>query len=56
MEKFGEDIAPLAVQMTQQLAAALWKYANTEDKEVRTMSVSEGIIMLLIGAWGRLHC
>ena len=33
VEKFGEDIAPFAVQMTQQLTAAFWKYANTEGDD-----------------------
>ena len=33
VEKFGEDIAPFAVQMTQQLSAAFWKYVNSEDEE-----------------------
>ena len=33
VEKFGEDIAPFAVQMTQQLTAAFWKYANTEAED-----------------------
>ena len=33
MEKFGEHMAPFAVQMTQQLAAAFMKYANADDED-----------------------
>ncbi|GAX74708.1 hypothetical protein CEUSTIGMA_g2156.t1 [Chlamydomonas eustigma] len=33
VEKFGEDIAPFAVQMTQQLVAAFWKYKTAEENE-----------------------
>ena len=33
VEKFGEHMAPFAVQMTQQLAAAFMKYANADDED-----------------------
>ncbi len=33
VEKFGESIAPFALQMAQQLSLAFWKYANMNDEE-----------------------
>ena len=47
VEKFGEDIAPFAVQMTQQLSAAFWKYVNSEDEE------DDDDVGGWVGGWGR---
>ena len=33
VDKFGEQIAPYAVQMAQQLAGAFWKYAAAADED-----------------------
>ncbi len=33
VEKFGEEIASFAVQMTQQLCAAFWKYVKSAEEE-----------------------
>ncbi|KAG1660790.1 hypothetical protein FOA52_011331 [Chlamydomonas sp. UWO 241] len=33
VEKFDEEIAPFALQMSQQLGAAFWKYVNTADED-----------------------
>lgn len=33
VEKFGEEIAPYAMQMTQQLAAAFIKYSDAQEDE-----------------------
>ena len=31
VEKFGEEIAPYALAMTQQLVAAFWRYSGDAD-------------------------
>lgn len=61
VEKFDEEIAPFALQMTQQLSAAFWKYVNSAEEDddddnigERGWRVTEGPERRMVGRLGSL--
>jgi len=48
VSKFGEDIVPLAPQMTQQLIAAFFRFANAEEEDDEAAFAATAVIETII--------